>query len=97
MNSLKQTIEKDLSELRTMRDELRLQIHLARAEARDVFERLESSWPELEADYAKLQRASGDAMREIGKGVSTLVSDMRRLYRSMSRNVQDRRRQRTAP
>lgn len=51
-----------LNELKQQRDELRVRMHLAKAEARDEWEKLERKWealkPELEAAKGEAAKAS---------------------------------------
>ena len=57
-----------LADLKTRRDELKLQMHLATREARDEFEKLEAQWEEFAAK-AKLHESAeglGEALESVG-------------------------------
>jgi len=68
MSDFKDTLSRDIDALRQLRDELKLQIHLAKAEARDRWDKLETKWTEIEA-------RSADARRE-PRGSSSTSSGM---------------------
>lgn len=54
----KDTLEKLLDELRQQRDELKLKLHLAKADARDEFAELEKKFEHLRS---KVEAAGADA------------------------------------
>ena len=77
MNQLTETLSKDIENLRRARDELRVQLHLAKAEARDRFGALEEQWHVLETD---LRRASAEATHKI-------VEQIREGYRDIKSSL----------
>lgn len=62
--------------LRTERDELRVQLHLAGAEARAEWERLEPRLAEYEARAARVGEAAGDAARDVGSALGILGEEL---------------------
>jgi len=58
-------IDEILSDAQTLRDELALQLHLAAAEAREEFERLEPQLDKLKRKSREIAEAAGDTAREI--------------------------------
>jgi CBS domain-containing protein len=72
------TVERELRDLRRIRDELRVQLHLGRAEARDLWEGLERSWHDLEAKMrVNRQRAEKplEALSETGRRLVDEIRD----------------------
>lgn len=69
-----------IASLQQQRDELRLQMHLAKADARDEWEKLEKKWREIES---RLDRA-GDAARasagDVGHAVEQVARELGRAY-----------------
>jgi hypothetical protein len=62
MAELRDTIEKDLDAFRQLRDELRVQAELGRADLRDRAQELEKRWHRLEARFDGIRKdAKGDA------------------------------------
>ncbi len=68
------------AELIQTRDELRVQMHLARADARDEWDELEGKWAEFERKMDKVEEAAEDAAKEIGSALSTLGAEIREGY-----------------
>ena len=58
MTTKNDRLNEELDKLRATRDELRLQIHLGSAEARDRFEKLEKSWQHVEGQVKTLHAAT---------------------------------------
>jgi CBS domain-containing membrane protein len=83
LSGLGERIEREVEGLQRVRDELRVQIHLGRAEARDLFEGLEQRWHELET---RIERVAGEArrpMQEAGDAVRDLVVELKDGYRKI--------------
>ena len=63
MEPAREVLKKDLQQLtgqlKTLRDEVRVQMHLAEMDAKDVWQKLE---PEVEAATALAQKASADSV-----------------------------------
>ena len=58
--NLRNTFEREVESLERARDELRLKMHLAAADARDEFDKLESKWGDIEQELNRLgDRARG--------------------------------------
>lgn len=71
----------ELDELRRIRDELRVQARLGRAEMRDRWEALERSLDELEGKAKRASRAAEPTLRELERDVRKLATDLRDGYR----------------
>ncbi|MBX3171191.1 MAG: hypothetical protein KF760_27530 [Candidatus Eremiobacteraeota bacterium] len=70
-------------ELARLRDELRLQVHLARAEVRSQWEELEKKWTLLQSRLSVLEVAGEESKREIGQAVRALVQELNEGYARM--------------
>lgn len=57
-------LESLLGDLKQYRDELRVQMHLAKAELRDEFEALETQWEKLQPRFEAAARDAAEAGRE---------------------------------
>lgn len=68
-------MDKILGELKRMRDELALQIHLGSKEAQDEWSALEDKWDKFSAD-AKLKSSAG----EIGAAAGNLGDELKAAY-----------------
>ena len=65
-----------LDKLAQRRDELRLQLHLARAEARDEWEHLEEKWHHLHRTLEPVEEASVETMRELAAVARLLMEEI---------------------
>ncbi len=84
MTTIKELFAKELAELETLRDEIRVKAHLARADFKDELAKVEAHWPavekvarDIEATSAEvgqqLEKAGRDAFAELRKGYASLV------------------------
>ena len=80
MADIDETLEKLGAELRQTRDELRVQMHLAKADARDEWDRLEKKWDEFDDKWDKIEDAAEDAGKDIGKALSALGDEIKSGY-----------------
>jgi CBS domain-containing protein len=74
-------IERELDAVRRVRDELRVKIHLARADARDLFEKLEHRFADAEAKASLLRREAREPLHEAGEAAAGLLRELRDGYR----------------
>ena len=83
MTSTKSELEELVDALRQQRDELRVQMHLAKAEARDEWEELEKRWEDLEARIPDLQKAAADAAGNIGASLELVADEIANAYKRL--------------
>lgn len=62
---LRQEIERSLEELQTMRDEIRVRMHLASMEAKDKWEELEPSLEKIEEQIKEATQKFRDSLAEL--------------------------------
>lgn len=74
-------LESEVDTLRTLRDELRVQLNLAGKEARDLFDSAEKSWQKLEGRLRLVERESRQEFHGVGDAARTLVKEIRDAYR----------------
>jgi CBS domain-containing membrane protein len=74
-------VKRELDDLRRIRDELRVQAHLGRAEVRGRWEELERSMNELDSKAKRASRAAEPALRQLEQDVRKLATDLRDGYR----------------
>ncbi len=80
-------MQRELEELRRMRDERRVQAHLGRAEARDQWDRLEKGFASLEERGKRAARAAGSSLRDLEEDARKLARDLREGYRRIRDSV----------
>ena len=83
LGKLGERIEEEIDAVRRARDELRVRLHLARADARDRWEELEHRYRELESKLELVAREAGQPVREVGEAVKQLARELREGYRKI--------------
>ena len=81
-------IDEVVGALRTERDELRVRLHLAKAEIRDEFEDLEEKWGHLETRMGSLKEASKESAGEVGAAVKQLAEEIGAAYGRIKKSMQ---------
>jgi hypothetical protein len=76
-------LERLADELKERRDELRLKLHLAKAEARDEFERLEKRWAHVRSRLAVIAKESGAASKDVGEATRLLLHEIKAGYQRL--------------
>ena len=77
----KERFQKELDELRRLRDELNVRIHLAKADAKDRWEKLEHEFHRLEAKGRQISQASEEPLRDVRDAARLLIDEIRDGYR----------------
>lgn len=80
MATLKEYFSKELSELQTLRDELRLKAHLAKADFKDELTKLDAKWPAVEKAAQDIEAASAEVGTQIEKAAKEVFADLRKAY-----------------
>lgn len=72
----KEDFEKFWEEVKTRRDELRVQAHLAKAEMKDLWEELEGKWNEFEPKAKQVAGATAEASKDIAGAARELGKEI---------------------
>jgi hypothetical protein len=72
--------EPERKRLLAVRDELRLQIHLAGAELRDRFDELEHEWRRLEGRLSLVGDVAREEANDVGEAAQLLLDEIREGY-----------------
>ncbi len=81
MSEVKTKVQHEIDELRRVRDELRVRIHLAKAEAKDRWDELEHQFRRLESKGHQIAQASQEPLRDVAAATRLLVDEIREGYR----------------
>ena len=76
-NELKSEIEKGIATMQTLRDEVRVRLHLAGMEAKD-------EWNKLEPHLAEVERTAEQLTDATGRAITDAVTRLRRLREKLS-------------
>jgi chromosome segregation ATPase len=74
-------IDKAIAEIRQQRDELRVRLHLAKAEVRDEWEDLEKQWEHLQGRLGVAGKQASEAAGNVGAALGLAVEEIRKGYR----------------
>lgn len=80
MADLREQVEKALTQLEQQRDELRLKLHLGKAEAREEWDKLERQWEHVRARLPQLREALSETRSEVGAALQLTAEEIRRGY-----------------
>jgi ElaB/YqjD/DUF883 family membrane-anchored ribosome-binding protein len=83
MGSDKGALDKLTSDLKQLRDEVELQMHLASADARDQFSELEHKWDGFRARAEVVGKASESAAEDIGEALEVLGDEIKKGYQKI--------------
>jgi len=72
-----------VDELETQRDELLLKIHLAKAEAKDEWEELESKWQNLQERLPEVRNAASESADDIGAALGLVGEEIGKAYKRL--------------
>jgi hypothetical protein len=79
----KRTIEDMSEELKQVRDEVQVKIHLAAADARDEWEQLEKKWEQFRARAEVIGRTAEEAAEDVGEALEILGEELKRGYQKI--------------
>ncbi len=85
---MKAGLQRELELLRSMREELRLQVTLAKADVRSEWERLESRFELAQEQLKRTREHSKVAVHDIESQLRTLVEELKRGYEAIRRMLQ---------
>lgn len=85
MSELRTILSDELDELRAARDELRVRLHLGRADVRDQWKKLEKALQHAEAKARVMKGATAETAEEIGAAARLLVDEVREGYEHLRR------------
>lgn len=73
--------------LKTEKDELELQIHLAQADMHDEWDRVEERWQHLQAKSRLLMRSTADVSQDVGAAAQLLAQEIKRAFKRLRKLV----------
>lgn len=80
---LKSEAKKLYEKLKTQRDELKVQAHLAKAELRDKWHETEHEWQRFEAKAKTIGKGAEKASEDIGKGFTLMGNQLQEDYKDL--------------
>ena len=87
MSQERAKLEELIHRLKRERDELRVQIHLAKTEAKDEWQELEKKWEVVENKLAALKKETKDASKDIGAALGVLSEEIANAYKRIRKKL----------
>ncbi len=85
MSDLGEKLEGEVEALKRARDELRVQIQLGKAEARDLWDKTEHRWHEVESKLKLVSREAEEPLREAGSAAREVLHEIGEAYKRIRR------------
>jgi ElaB/YqjD/DUF883 family membrane-anchored ribosome-binding protein len=80
MAANKTNVDRIVDDLKQVRDELEVRIHLAGAEARDEWEALERKWQHLRGRAKRVGEAVEEAAEDVGEAFEVVADEVKTGY-----------------
>jgi hypothetical protein len=80
IKELKAALQKDLDRLVELRDELRVQLRLAKDEARSEWDRLEVHWLAVQDEIKRIGEHTKEPVKELGIASQKLLVELKQGY-----------------
>jgi chromosome segregation ATPase len=80
MSDLDDKLESLVGRLKTERDELRVRLHLLKAEAKDEWEEMETHWEHLEGRMKKVGEQAAESGEEVAAAGKQLAEEIGHAY-----------------
>lgn len=85
----KESLQREVEALIKARDELKLQLSLAKSEAKDEWARLETTYERLQGEIKRIGIDAREPLRDIGSAARQLVDELKRGYTRVKSELKD--------
>jgi predicted nucleic acid-binding Zn-ribbon protein len=80
MDDARNALQREVDLLSKARDELRVRLHLAKADALDEWKKLEASWQRAQEELKRTSEHSKEPVKEMGVAARHLIDEIKRGY-----------------
>lgn len=80
MADVKEQMTKALEQLKQLRDELQVKLHLAKADAKDEWSRLENQWQEVKPKLEATREEAGRTAESVGAALGLAIDELKKGY-----------------
>ncbi len=84
---IKESLQKELDALAKARDELKLQLKMAKNEARDEWSRLETTFERLQSEVKRIGTDAKEPLKDIGVAARHLLEELKGGYSRVKSGV----------
>ena len=86
---IKESLQREVEALTRARDELKLQLSLAKSEAKDEWARLETSFERLQGEIKRIGIDAREPLKDISSAARTLLDELKKGYAKVKADVKD--------
>jgi len=80
MTDHEKELDELLEKLKQKRDELNVQMHLGKAEAKELWQETENKWRHLRSELDKIDNETGDVVKDVGATAMLVAEEIREGY-----------------
>jgi len=83
--NVRNRIDQEAEELRAVRDDLKVRLHLAKLDAEDLWEEIEKKWQHAEAKLKVLGEAGQEAADDVAEAAELVLAEVKEGYDKLRR------------
>ena len=87
MTHFKDEFKELYEKIKTERDELKLQSHLAKAELKDKWNEAEENWNKFETKFMVIEKSTVTAAKDVGEGFKALGKELKHAYQDIRTGI----------
>ena len=87
MSDLNHKMEEVLAKLKTERDELKVKLHLLKADAKDEWEEMEKRWQHIEARMKKVGESASESGEDVAAAGKQLAEEIGNAYKRIRKSM----------
>ena len=80
-------LQKIADDLKRQRDELQVKLHLAKADARDEWAKLETRWEEVKTKMDTVRQEAGQTTESVASGLSLVLDELKKGYDNIRKTL----------
>jgi len=80
-------LQKIADDLKHQRDELQVKLHLAKADARDEWAKLETRWEEVKTKMDTVRQEASQTTESVASGLSLVLDELKKGYDNIRKTL----------
>ena len=80
-------LQKIADDLKRQRDELQVKLHLAKADARDEWAKLETRWEEVKSKMETVRQEASHTSESVASGLSLVLDELKKGYDNIRKTL----------
>ena len=82
-----ESLQKIAEDLKRQRDELLLKLHLAKADARDEWAKLEAQWEDVKTKMDTVRQEAGKTTESVSTGLGLVLDELKQGYERIRKGL----------